>query len=336
MRLTKLVPAMGLLAAAAAPSMGVELANGTISINGEVSVVAAYTDIEGAGLTIGHLADPEAGDTDAFGIMAEFELGLTYRVGEDVDATILIYGDDEGDVNLDEAYIVWQAHEQFALTAGYYGNWLGYGPAEDLTVTDSLVNNVLAGDNVVGFSGSSTVMDDGEQSFDVAAHIFKGSPHLGTLEGTDIGFALSAGYSNSAFGSVGGSLTWQPDDDDDVIVFNVFAEITMIDDLIIAGDLYYVDLMDNDVIGLSVLANYTLPTEFPSSITGGISLLLDENGALTGAPDDETVIEIQLAYLMNPTGNENFGINFEFKYTMYDEIDDDDMGLFAQFIATIP
>ncbi|TVR44065.1 MAG: hypothetical protein EA402_08195 [Planctomycetota bacterium] len=334
MRLTKLVPALGLFAAIAAPVSAIELADGTLSIGAEVSAGFKLEFVDG--------------DASQLGFYGEAVISLGYRVGEDVQAFILIesgrqslmdYGFDSEDLAeaeaeglssadikyLDEAYITWAFADNVSLTIGKYANWIGYQP---LTINDSLTAN-LEGNNSWGLALGYSMPIDDSSSFEAALHIVN-DIWTESRRPTELAYAASFGYSNDAFGTVGASISFdKPYQADAIVGFNLFAELdALVDDFIFGFDFHYVDLSGTDNIAAMGYVNYTLATPFPSSATLAVSMHDD---------DEDTDLLVQLAWLTNPTSNENFEVNFEFGYFIPDADGADDViTIGIEFVAILP
>lgn len=338
MRLTKLVPALGLIAAVAAPVSAIELADGTLSIGGDVTVTFAIED---------------DGDDTTLEWAAEANLNVGYRIGEDVTAYMSIDFDDTG-AAIDEAYISWAFADNLSLTVGKYATWIGYQP---MTINDSLTADFEGdADEIVG-AAITFAQDDLEVTLHVVNGIWSGIP---LTEEPMLAFALFAGYSLEGVGTLGGSVSYEPQADDDIVGINVFAELDqLVDGMIFGLDLSYIvngsqtsgdftgfvrDLEielglppgsigggDIDVLTAMVYANYTLPTPFPASVTGAFSVIDWDGG-------EEQDFRVQLALLTNPTGNDNFELNFEFMYDIKNDLlySDDEFGFFVEFVAVIP
>jgi len=157
---------------------------------------------------------------------------------------------------------------------------------------------------------------------------------------------------------------------EDLYGFNVWGQIQA-GGLLTALDFIYLDYDVAEAMGVMWMANYALPSEvapFPMSWTfmasyidpntedreveqivalpGGGAVTITDYVRMNGQDAEE--LELALAYLTNPAGSDKFGVNFELRYIMRDDIDHpltsidatiddrDEISLFVEFLAVIP
>jgi hypothetical protein len=336
-RLTKLVPALALVAAVAAPSAAVELADGALTISGEVEFQTVLSS-----------TDTGPADSSSFDMDHEFDLDFTYRVTDSVEAGIEFESSGKSDITLDAAYITWGFHDNLSLTAGKFGGWIGN------------VDMAIAGtDYLDGLSGSSVdagIQLDAEYAIDESSSI---SAFFGLAEGMysdgegprqDPAAGFGVTYSNDAFGSLGFSFTIDHEEDDggedadenpnvDAVetYLYLFADIDVVEDLAfgVGAGFYEQDLEAAGANGTETFAatayvSYTgLDVGFPNELILQLSMQDEDNGTTS-----LTDTAFTTTWFFNPTGDDNFSFGLEAGYETDERTGNDADMLHAAFTMT--
>jgi hypothetical protein len=333
MSLKYIVPTLGLVAASFTPTFAADVGGG-LQVGGYVDAILAIESKDDALVT-------NTDDTTFVDFMSAADINVGYNIGSDVRAYVeLGFNGDNSDVDLQEAYAEWKL-ETVSLTMGKFHSHLSYegNDAPELNrVNTSIVYNMFSGENntglAIGFKPSDTV--------DVGIYLvddFYGDAN-GTKEGTDLGVGASVTFKVAGIGWFDVDLAYDmaavpgAGDPEDLLVFGINGEIDSMKEssnLLLAFDLSYADAGDVSSYGLMLMANYGLSTSFPSSATLMVSYLEPD-----GDTDDDEEMEIAVAWLSNPTNDNNFALNLEAR--MIDRAADEssEFGIFVEALAVIP
>lgn len=347
MSLRYIVPTLGLMACTATPAIAADV--GGLNIGGYVDSI----------LTIADGDDAVAGDdpTVDFSSFAQLEIG--YAIGDDVTANVELSFDEDGfdAANMEQAYVTWAIDPQVALTMGKMHNWIGWegldAPAL-YRVNNSYMYNggslagtggpAIWGDDVTGAGVIVTPNDEFELGLFVVDYIWNETNGLAGDEarGTDaLSFGAYGTWTVDGIGYFDLDLGFGADESTDgagsagdIFQVDVNGEIDAIREdngLLFAFDVNYTDYDAAAALGVLALANYTLPTTTPMSLTGSINYFEpnDDN-------DDDEGIEIAVALLANPTNNDFFSTNAEVRYITREAEDSDEFGIFFEALAVIP
>ena len=339
MRLTKLVPALALVAAVAAPSAAIELADGALTISGDVEFSADFTQ------------DDDGKETESNTTFAhDVDLSFTYRVGDDVEASFEIEEAGESGVKMSSAYLTWGFADNVSLTVGKFGNWLG---DTDQTINGDFSDSA-SGNDVHGFQVDYSMDIDEASSLHLFAAVTEDIFDSDKSNG-DLAAAVGAIYANDAFGEVAANINLETQDnssagdkDSQLMVVNVYGTIDVVEDWTFGAAFYYMDgseigyqFLDETAettIVASAYATYSaIPTSFPSEATLQISYVDYDRIGADGVAD----LMIQGAYFFKPTSNNNFTIGTEIQYVDREERSaggdsEGDLTFSLKFSAAIP
>jgi hypothetical protein len=336
MSLKYIVPTLGLVAASFTPTFAADVGGG-LQVGGYVDAILAIESLDDGIAPLDNAGDPDGTQVD-FTSTADINVG--YNIGSDVRAYVeLGFNGDNSDVDLQEAYAEWKL-ETVSLTMGKFHSHLSYegNDAPELNrVNTSIVYNMFSGENntglAVGFKPSDTV--------DVGVYLvdsFFGE--VASKEGTDLGVGASVTFKVAGIGWFDVDLAYDMAatgtvaEPEDLLVFGINGEIDSLKEssnLLLAFDLSYADAGDVSAYGLMLMANYGLSTSFPSSATLMVSYLEPD-----GDTDDDEEMEIAVAWLSNPTNDNNFALNLEARMIDRAAEESSEFGIFVEALAVIP
>ncbi|MFW5829715.1 MAG: hypothetical protein ACOCXA_05590, partial [Planctomycetota bacterium] len=130
------------------------------------------------------------------------------------------------------------------------------------------------------------------------------------------------------------------DETESIIGVNINGDYSAIENVVLFGDFAYRAIDEISSMGFMIGGNYA----FNETVSGTLMIsYVDPNDD----GDDDEIMEIAVAALTNPTGDSNFGINYELSYqTVADDylrategVNEDAenrVGVFVEFLAVIP
>lgn len=259
-----------------------------------------------------------------------------------------LFYEQAGGVSLQEAMIAWSPTPALTLLAGRFENWLGWEGAdapERYRVNNAFINGGDSlggnGDPVGIFGVDSTglallVQATGhwELGLFLVDHIYL-DPADRPQDRLSVGGSLAWSLEEAGFGAFDLMLgVDEAGGGDDILGFDLWHEFDVLREphgWLFALDLNYTDYQRDAVGAVLVMANHRLPTTLPLSV----SLMLDWIDPALDA-DDDAGLELALALLANPSGDDRFACRAEARLITREAADSNEYGLFLEALAVLP
>jgi len=322
MRLRHIVPTLGLVATAIS-AQAVEAAPG-LTIGGFVDATLEFVTNPGYN-----------GDADAnIDFQAEAELRVGYAVSEKVQLQIDYEVYDNGDDAIEQAYVAWGVADNVTLMMGKWEGLIGYEAwdAPDLFRINTSPVFDLNGVCPVGLD----VNFKANENLSVDVYLVDGVYVQDQVNSDMLGVGASLTYKAETFLldldiAIDPEGTGAGDDAEAILGVNLSGEYTGMEKLTVFGDFAYRDFDAGSLFGIMAGGNYQFSDKMSATLMVSF-LSYDEEIEDPAFPE----MEVALALLTMPTGDQNFGLNFELEYNSAVDMDDDEVGFYVEMLAVIP
>lgn len=270
---------------------------------------------------------------------AETELQVAATIGQDVSLQVDLEVEEDGTTDLEQANIAYTVDPKVTLVMGRFETFLGWEAVDApglYRVNYSPVAE-LSSDSMTGIDAG--IMINEKMSLDIILtdDIWGDTgAGVGTTTSDALAIGLNFGMDVDNYGNVDIEFAWDQyagvatTGDADRIQFGINTTATdLVEGWLFGAEFSYADVDAYAMYGLLLAANYKVNEKV--SATGMFSYYEPNDDA-----DDNEDMEIAVALLTTPTGDDNFALNAEIGYLMAGADDSDAFILSLEALAVIP
>jgi len=323
MHLRTIVPTLGLATAAIGCASAFEVGN--VTVGGYVDAIASVVDNTGYADV-----DPDVNFAGYHQLQVGALIGDRAKAQVDVEFDV---DSDVTNVGLQQAYVAFQATDMVTLQLGKWEGLIGY-EAWDATGLYRVNTSPVFDLNGVLVEGLNVNIAANEE-LTIDLYIADGVYSDEQVQSDAVGLGANLTYATETYTfdvdlGMDMAATGTADENDPLIGINLSGDYSGVDKLTVFGDFAYRAYEAFNQMGVMVGGNY----QFVENASGTLMIsYVEQNDEV----DDDEIMEVAVAVLTTPTGNENFGINYELEYnTIATDGAEDQVGAFVEFLAVIP